>query len=107
MLFSGNHLQYNHHRLMTVQVKKDLMPLWDLPNPSLKIPHRSMSNLFTPLGLAPRHLYMKFLTACASCAAIDPMPTHAGVRIHTTKDVRNLALDEFCQALGYLKTESS
>ena len=97
----------NHHRLMIVRVQKDLIPLWYWPDSPLITPHRSMSNLLTPLGLIPRHLYLKSSTAQASCAASDPMPTHPGARIRTTKGVRGLALDEFCRGLGYLKDDSS
>ena len=67
----------------------------------------TMSNLFTPPGLVPKHLYLKASSVPVSCAASDPMPTHPGARIRTTKGVQGLALDEFCRGLGYLKKGSS
>ena len=97
----------NHYHLMIDRVAKSLMPLWNWPDSPHKTPYRSMSNLLTPPGLVPKHLYLKASSAPASCAASDPMPIHPGARIRTTKGVRGLALDEFCRGLGYLKKESS
>ena len=73
----------NHHRLMIVRVAKDLMPLWNWPDSPRRTPHRSMSNLLTPPGLVPKHLYLKASSAPASCAASNPMPIYPGAKIHT------------------------
>ena len=66
-----------------------------------------MSNLLTSPDLVPKHLYLKASSALGSWVASDPMPIQPGARIRTTKGVRDLALDEFCRRLGYLKEESS
>ena len=69
---------------------------------------RPMSNLLTPAGLVPRHLYL----SCASHpeaidARTDPMPDRPGVVIQTEKGVRGLKVDECCRGLGVPTSNST
>jgi hypothetical protein len=55
---------------------------------------RPMSNLLTPPGLVPRHLYDHRSQRVVPDAQVDPMPCYIGAWIQTEKGVRRLMPEE-------------
>jgi hypothetical protein len=66
-----------------------------------------MSNLLTPPGLVPRHLYDHRSKRVVPDARVNPMPCYIGAWIQTEKGVRRIMPEETSKGLGAPKAEQT